>query len=314
MLDDLDDLFAAGANPENIYICYSNLHAFQASLLSLDMPGVCLYSSAVSADFLRQEFNGAIKSISGAAGTLKDALSLAFGSLKHDAHVNIFTGCKVGYASLALLNKCPHHQLYLLDDGLSMYGLSQQRPQPPGAVKHFLKFSLAMLLQRFGCTYFSGDTIGSLDRKATRLLLWPQLFRARDRGIDVPFADMLGDVGKARLAGYGAMAITTQKSIYVASYEKSLEIAAGNILAHAYDEVVLHPRVAPRTNTMPLEVSLPGYTQITMGMSSIILVLAFTGYTGHITLDADDHTRWVMQQLTSMINLPFSFDFLDDTP
>lgn len=309
----LDALFASEHCPANIYVCYSNLHAIQACLLSADAAGICLYSDAVSAEYLRAEFNGQIHPIIGRSGTLKDVLSLAFKSKKYPQPVNVFVGCKVGYAALAVLNQFPQHRLYLLDDGLAMYGLSQQQPQPSSTIKRSLKLMLALLLRQLGATYFSGDAVSSLDRQGVRLLFYPQLYTAHDVGTNQPLSVMFGSLGKAKLDQYRQITISSNQTIYVASYEKSVELAAGAVLDQPYNEVLLHPRVAARNNPMPLEVYLPQYQQITMGMSSIMLVLAYIGYRGHVVLDADDHTRRVMDKLRAAIDLPFTISLLGDT-
>ncbi len=306
----LDEFFAGGQGPQNIYVCYSNLHAIQACLLSADAPGICLYTDAVSEEYLRQAFNGVIKSVNGRIGTLKDVLFFVFKIKKYQHCVNIFVGTKVGYAALAILNQFPRHTLYLLDDGLAMYGLSQQRPQPSSPLKLMIKRTMAMLLLSLQGTYFSGDTVGSLDRKGIRLLLWPQLFAENDAGVNCALIERLGHAGQAKLAELRNIALSADRSIYVASYEKSVEIVAGATLDCQYDEVLLHPRVSPSSNPIPLEVYLPQYRQITMGMSSIILVLAYLNYRGHLVFDADQYASWVMEKISHTIDLPFSYRLL----
>ena len=311
----LDQFFASGNNdPQNIYVCYSNLHAIQACLLSADAPGICLYSDAVSVEYLQQAFNGLIQPVDGRSGTLKDVLFFVLKAKKYQQSVNLFLGNKVGYAALALLNQFPRHTLYLMDDGLAMYALSQQRPQPSSPFKVMIKRTIALMITLLRGTYFSGDAVASLDRQGVRLLLWPQLFSEHDAGVNCALIDKLGPVGTAKLEALRNIAISADKSIYVASYEKSLEIVAGATLDCSYDEILLHPRVSPSRNPIPLEIYLPQYQQISMGMSSIILVLSYIGYRGHLVLDADPYTSWVMDKMSHSIDLPFSYRLLGSKP
>lgn len=221
---------------------------------------------------------------------------------------DLFTGNKNTYISQIMANKYPNHMLFLLDDGLSTYGLACEQPSKWNVCKFPAKKVVSLLLNLINRTYYHETRISDLDRQGCRILLLPELYEASDPCPSMGLGEYFSEIGSL-----SDVAPDRTDSVFVASYRQSLDAQANkNIFSHGFSEIIYHPRIVKSSLNIPTDIYIMSFSKITMGMSSVLLYLILRKYCGDITIIGGEREIQLMEFISKRVALTFKYQIQKD--
>lgn len=276
-------------NDVRIFICHSNLHLLQTLTLQGTGTNLCLYTSAVSKEFLQTHFHGQVLLVNDTPNiSTLDIYPIKNILKSYWRNLTVFAGNKHNLWTSYVLNNFPTKKLTLLDDGLSSYGISEELYWEKSPIKALLKKLVSRVFGYFKLYYFHESNNAVIDRKCTAHFFFPNLIQQHDK------VKKLGvDINKLKQYSYKADSIE-YKNVHVASYDESKELIK---LPNPYHGVfnLMHPRVSGEAPKIPTEIIVSNSTKVSVGTSSLIMYLRFVDYQGEYIFKGNDKAEQVYQ-------------------
>lgn len=258
-----------------LFIIHSNLHLLQALTLSDSEYDLCVYTEAVSEQYLIKWFKGAVYKVeNNAIFSLRELYPLKRIWNKKNKQLSVFLGNKQNFWSTFILNAFPTSNISILDDGLSSYGVSSELYTEKNRLRRVIKKSTSVVLHSLGLVYFNEASNFEIDRACSIYYFFPERLNYANNVKKIKF-DSNVFFNFFDLSNVPSI----DKVVRLASYDESIAIVK-NPNDKSLEHNFLHPRVTGSSPEIPTEIAVYNSKGILLGPTSVIVFLIFMNYKG----------------------------------